>query len=716
MKQSLLLACCFALLFNHVHAQISINAGADKTVYRGQSVQLAASANSTYPPISVQWAPSTGLSSVNSLQPIATPLSTTTYYLVVTDNVQNTSVDSVTVFVKNKYNLNISAIDTNACTGETLQLTSNMSSNYSTSRCAGSVISSPIGNGNITQPGSGVSYPSLFGNFAKSTRNQMLYTASELQAVLGGPQLIKGLAFNIAFFNSSAQLQNFSIKMGAVVKDSLFEWENNLVQVFGPSTISPVNIVPYACAFNLTTAFYWDGVSDLIVDVSNYNPQTSNSQNNKAECTVTAFNSYLYSYGQNDQRASYYTPTKSNIRPNIKFNTCLPDSPIAIYPLNVTGVNFNWKVIAGNSSISDSSSATPSAMPTENSTYVLDIIDSFGCIESDTITIHVKQNVVTGILSSGRSCIYPATGTIMASLTTDSVDRNYWLTNNYIDTLFSGNINQDTTLTFSSIGYGNYHLLVSDSICSTVDLFTRVDTFQSMILDTIVQNTITCYGGGDGAMCINVTNGTPPYSYFWDSTTILPACRDSLDFRKHYVIVTDSNNCVQRSVNFSIPQPAPITFQLSTNSLINYQQLFPVTISGGTGPYTISWGDSSQTTTTQIDTHYYAPGNYLITITDYNGCEFDSTVGIGQYNSINSETSNLSFIQLYPNPATQKLYLDAKGTTVDFFKIYAPTGQLVYETQLPLNNTIDISHLTSGIYIAEIKTKIGSVMKRWVKM
>ncbi len=81
-----------------------------------------------------------------------------------------------------------------------------------------------------------------------------------------------------------------------------------------------------------------------------------------------------------------------------------------------------------------------------------------------------------------------------------------------------------------------------------------------------------------------------------------------------------------------------------------------------------------------------------------------------------AETKSLeSAISLFPNPATNQLTINANGTNLEGVRIFNLTSQLVLETKL-LTNTIDISHLTTGIYFAEIKTKAGSVMKRWVKM
>ncbi len=69
------------------------NAGSDKTIQNGESIQLQGSGGSSY-----LWSPTTGLSNPNIWNPIASPSETTTYTLTVTEN-GCTDTDTVTVIV-----------------------------------------------------------------------------------------------------------------------------------------------------------------------------------------------------------------------------------------------------------------------------------------------------------------------------------------------------------------------------------------------------------------------------------------------------------------------------------------------------------------------------------------------------------------------------------------------------------------------------------------
>jgi len=70
------------------------NAGSDTTIVIGQSVQLDGSGGTSY-----SWTPASGLTDPNSPNPIASPTTTTTYVLQVTDGNGCIDFDTVTVFV-----------------------------------------------------------------------------------------------------------------------------------------------------------------------------------------------------------------------------------------------------------------------------------------------------------------------------------------------------------------------------------------------------------------------------------------------------------------------------------------------------------------------------------------------------------------------------------------------------------------------------------------
>ncbi len=90
-------------------------------------------------------------------------------------------------------------------------------------------------------------------------------------------------------------------------------------------------------------------------------------------------------------------------------------------------------------------------------------------------------------------------------------------------------------------------------------------------------------------------------------------------------------------------------------------------------------------------------------------------VKLGVVSNIN-ETESTTAFKIYPNPTTDQLFLETNGTEVQLVNIYNITGALVNQATQLQNKNIDVSQLAQGVYIAEIKTKEGSVKRRWVKM
>jgi hypothetical protein len=697
-----------SLFCQKLSAQLIVDAGINQSICKGSSVVIGGNPSATGDaPFRYHWLPSTNLSSDTVANPEANPTITTIYYLSVTDSNSHTSIDSVIITVFNKYSPLIFASGTNICLGQSVNLNAVLLSGVScltgTSGNHG-MLSSPIGTGNVIQPGTALQSPSLFGNYLKSNRNQMLYKAAELQAALGGPQLITSIFFNLAIFNSTSQLQNFSIKMGCTNIDSLTDWNNNLTEVYSANGFHPSR-APWYNAFNLSTPFYWDGTSDLIVDICNYNPQTFGNQNNKAQCTNTPFKSYLYSSGNANQCTSYFLPTQSFTRPNIKFGY---DSSVSNLTPIISGATFNWSSYSGTQTFAIQNPHASLITPTISDTYIVEVTDTLGCKEEDSIYINVNIPSTTSLITTDTVCYGALNGTITVKLNSTQERIDYSLTNSNQSYIFySGSITGNLDTTFSGLAPGFYHLLFSDSVCSSIDEKITVASFTAISTGQPTYNNISCFGGTTSA-CTTPTGGTPPYQYFWD-TVLYNSCYPNLTAGTHSLLITDAHNC-EKATTFTILQPDTLQIIISINS-----NLVSVYSTGGMPEYTIQWGDNTANSTPDSVSHVYqSEGLFYITISDLLGCTQTDSVLI-----VANPTTNISgnkIFLLFPNPATNQLHIYTNSISIETLRIYNSTDQLILQAKQPINNTIDISSLSSGVYIAEIKTKTGSVIKRWVKM
>ena len=103
---------------------VYVNAGNDTTICEGQGVQFNAGNNGT----SIVWSPSTSLSNANIPNPLATPTTTTTYYVTATRNLCEAK-DTVTVTV-NPVPVANAGPDSTICFGRTINLTGSGGGQY----------------------------------------------------------------------------------------------------------------------------------------------------------------------------------------------------------------------------------------------------------------------------------------------------------------------------------------------------------------------------------------------------------------------------------------------------------------------------------------------------------------------------------------------------------------------------------------------------------
>lgn len=67
---------------------------------------------------------------------------------------------------------------------------------------------------------------------------------------------------------------------------------------------------------------------------------------------------------------------------------------------------------------------------------------------------------------------------------------------------------------------------------------------------------------------------------------------------------------------------------------------------------------------------------------------------------------------LYPNPANQRVFIQSSHPVVQLH-LYNANGKLI--EQLPPNETIDVSHLTPGVYVLHVHTQQGVTVKKIIK-
>ena len=78
------------------------------------------------------------------------------------------------------------------------------------------------------------------------------------------------------------------------------------------------------------------------------------------------------------------------------------------------------------------------------------------------------------------------------------------------------------------------------------------------------------------------------------------------------------------------------------------------------------------------------------------------------------EENNSQDINVYPNPVTDRLYIDAEVEEVEVYDVYG-RHQVAKTSSHQGDLSIDVSGLNSGVYFVRIKTDSGDIVRRFVK-
>lgn len=220
--------------------------------------------------------------------------------------------------------------------------------------------------------------------------------------------------------------------------------------------------------------------------------------------------------------------------------------------------------------------------------------------------------------------------------------------------------------------------------CLAEHCFT-VEQIPPMVLDVTITN-VSCAGAADGSAIINVTGGTPPYSYQWSGPGgPFPSPQlGNLAAGTYSITVTDENGCIATE-SFVVAEPPAIN--LSYNILQAPQcnssndGIIEVIVTGGVPPYTYTWGNGFPGPTLSS----LSPGIYSITVTDINGCSNIMEVELEPVVRADAGPDQLLSCFDFPWSATLDGSNSATGPTIS----YTWTGPNGFTSNLPVVDVIN---------------------------
>jgi len=183
----------------------------------------------------------------------------------------------------------------------------------------------------------------------------------------------------------------------------------------------------------------------------------------------------------------------------------------------------------------------------------------------------------------------------------------------------------------TNLSAGFHFVTVTDAnLCAATTFAQVLEPPMFMLVNTIVQS-VSCFGGNNGAARVIVTGGTPTYQFLWnDPSSQNTAQATTLSAGNYQVTVTDWNGCtLTASATVGTPPALLVGFvnvahERCANDCIGQATISP---GGGVGGYTFSWSDSNIPVGAQTALNL-CPGIYTVTVSDNNGCTASNQVEI----------------------------------------------------------------------------------------
>ena len=187
----------------------------------------------------------------------------------------------------------------------------------------------------------------------------------------------------------------------------------------------------------------------------------------------------------------------------------------------------------------------------------------------------------------------------------------------------SGEITED----LNNLPAGDYVLTVSDNDGCTVSISVTVNEPEALSASAI-PSTASC-GLADGNINLIVQGGTSPYTYVWDNGAVVEDPQN-LFANTYSVIVTDANGC---TIAASAEVVNPNSPELSTsftdvNCKDGNDGSIALTITGGSGIYTIDWSEDA--VDGQDNPTTLTAGDYTVTVTDSENCSVTESFTISE--------------------------------------------------------------------------------------
>ncbi len=274
--------------------------------------------------------------------------------------------------------------------------------------------------------------------------------------------------------------------------------------------------------------------------------------------------------------------------------------------------------------------------------YCVTVTDAAGCTEENCVEL--GRDIVITLNTITNACFGQATGDIFVDVTGGAGTLQFEWRNSANMPVHSGVVggnNED----LQNQPAGDYTIRVTDQNGQQVTGSFAIGSFMQINITGSITNSLN---GNDGAIDVNVTNGSMPYTYVWDNGigTVPGGDISGLAPATYCVTITDNNGCTAERC-FIVPA-APLTAGAEPTSVScngDENGTVMITVEGGVPPYSAELSGFPPMTGNSSGEFLFTnvpPDVYTWNVTDSNGEAISNQqVTVGEPDELVASVTNL---------------------------------------------------------------------------
>ena len=674
----------------YVHDTVIANAGADKIICYGQGAVLNATGGALY-----TWIPSIGLSDANISSPVATPIITTSYTVIVSNIWGCSDIDSVNVIVNPVPVISsLTANDDTCSSGNAVAIVNAMGGTSPFTYFWNSI---PSQNDSVAYSLSGGNTYSVIVTDANGCTVLQPITIADLP----------GPVINAVGISSTCGISNGTVNVVASGGNGSLIYVWNTTDI----TQSINNLLAGNYEVTVSDDFNCEAIDNVLVSdlagptasIAHINP-TCELNNGTINLIIYGGNApfyYLWSNGASTQDLSSLNPGIYSVTVTDQFGCVysLTDS-IQNQPsplISATVVNATCHINNGSIDLNIMGGTAPFLINWNNGAYSTEDLNS------------VLSGAYTVLVTDQNGCTATATFVISDTpipvLTYTTIASTCGSSNGSIDLTVTGGVapytylwwNGETTEYLSGFPAGAYGItVIGANGCLSNTIITLNDLTAPTL--TLSQSNNTC-GNNNGSIDLTISGGAFPFAYQWSGGE---TTQDILNLAigTYTVTVIDGNGCLAFSNTTLINIQGPSLSTFSANSSCGYTNgSINLVVTNGTAPYTYTWSSGQSTQ----DLSNVISGIYSVAVSDSNNCIATTS------DSLNN-IAGPSLSHLTQNSTC----LNSNGS-VDV-SIIGGTAPYTYDWNSGAYSSEDLINVPSGVYNVIVSDQNGCTVSDFITL